>query len=187
MGDRVAEYLEFLIMLVTMTAVITLGASFMFFGRKMQNMFFDSTARTYADVENGSIRDLSVSDTMEVPAAAALTFIYDVYDNRDLTNKEFSNSGQLSKVIHKNPTRRNTSTVASVSGDTREKMRVAVSYFTEDLNKKCKITAKINKYNPDYYDIYIHDVDCEQEDQYHIGPCKTCKKGTTHAGNCDYD
>ena len=41
MGDRVAEYLNFTIMIVTMVAVIMLGGSLMFLGRKMQNMFYD--------------------------------------------------------------------------------------------------------------------------------------------------
>lgn len=190
MGDRVAEYLNFVIMLVTITAVIAIGASFMYYGRRMQNMFLDESTRIYTDMDTGPIRDLSVSDPMEMPAAAALTFlyenekyIYDVYDNRDITSKQFADSGQLNSVSHLNTTGRSTYEIAKDTGDTREKFRVAVSYFTGDMNKKLKIIAKVNPINTDYYDIYIHDLDCEL-DEYHVGPCKVCVKGANHSGSC---
>jgi hypothetical protein len=189
MGDRVAEYLNLVIMLVATVAVISLGASFMFFGRKMQNMFFDETTSIYSDVGVGPLRDLSVSDPMEIPAAAVLTFlydnqdyIYDVYDNRDITEKSFKKSGQLNQVKHYNLDGRNT----TGEPDATVKFRLAVSYFTSDLNKKCKITAKVNSTYPDYYDIYVHDLDCEK-DEYHSGACKVCKKGKQHSDACSYD
>lgn len=196
MGDRAAEYLNFTIMIVSVLAVITIMASFMFLGRKMQNMFFDSTTKTYSDSTNGMILDLSNSEYLEMPAASVLTFmyenqeaIYDVYDGRDITDKEFVN-GSLTKVTHKNINGQNTAD-AVTSGNTTEKFRVAVSYLNVDLNKKIKVSAKVNEENTDYYDLYLHDIDCKQ-DPYHTGSCKTCQNGATHTvnhgtGNCVYN
>ena len=187
MGDRVAEYLNFVIMLILTTAVIALGASFMFYGRRMQNMFTDASIKIYTDMDTGQIRDLCVSDPMEMPAASVLSFlydnekyIYDVYDNRDITSKVFADSGQLQSVTHENKTGRSTLN----EGDTRDKFRVAVSYFSGDMNKKCKIIAKVNPIYSDYYDIYVHDLDCDELDEYHVGSCKKCVKGDSHSGNC---
>lgn len=201
MGDRVAEYLNMLIMLITVTAVITIGASFMYYGRRMENMFFDESTRIYVDMDTGPIRDLSVSDPLEMPAASALSFlydnqkyIYDVFDTRDITTKEFADSGKLNSVSHLNKSTRNTYDVAKDTGDTREKFKVATSFLTGDMNKKCKIISKTTPLYTDYYDIYIHDIDCakcDMEDDgsgtvgpYHTGSCKTCVKGDNHSGPC---
>lgn len=203
MGDRVAEYLNFTIMIVTMVAVIMLGGSLMFLGRKMQNMFFDKVATTNAETNAGFMRDMLNKDYEEMTGASALAllydnqvYIYDVYDYRDVTDKDYvtrenaSGSeiiGSIRNTVHVNVNGsvrgRDTTTLED---DSRERMRVATSWLANDLNMTIKVVVKAHPNNTDYYDIYLHDMDCRDvnhEETY----CKTCKKngGKTHTGSCD--
>lgn len=205
MGDRVAEYLNFTIMMVMMVAVIMLGASFMFLGRKMQNMFFDKVSGTYAENSVGLLKDITTKDYEEMPVASALAllysnqdYIYDVYDYRDVTTKEFVSSydavsgekiGSVRQTTHLNLSGR--STANSHEDDINEKFRIATTYFSGDLNKSVKLVVKVNpKYN-DYFDIYLHDIDCRNVNHTQT-KCKNCDviSGSaydTHTGNCTYN
>lgn len=191
MGDRVAEYLNFMIMLVAIVAVIGIGATFMYLGRKMGNSFSDTISKTYADSSIGMLRDLSNTDYMEMPAAAALSLlydyqdvIYDVYDCRDVSEKVYNlNTGKLNSTKHLNTSGKSTKNVI----EARDKFAEATSYFTVNLNKKIKVSAVVNNEHIDYYDIYLHDIDCINDNEYHTGACKHCNKGTNHTGECTYN
>ena len=202
MGDRVAEYLNFTIMIVTMVAVIMLGGSLMFLGRKMQNMFYDKVAGTNAETNAGYMRDLMNKGYEEMTGASVLALIYesqdhiyDVYDYRDVTEKDYvtrenaSGSeviGSIRNTVHVNvngSTRGRDTT--KLTADTRERMRVATSWLANDLNMTVKVVLKKHPNNTDYYDLYLHDMDCR--DVNHTTPyCKTCKVngGKSHTGNC---
>lgn len=190
MGDRVAEYLNFMIMIVAIVAVIGIGATFMYLGRKMGNMFFDTTSNVYADSSVGMLLDLSNKDYMEMPSAAALSLlydyqdsIYDVYDGRDDVNRVYNlQTGQLMSTKHLNTTGRNTKGVV----ESRDKFAEATSYLTVNLNKKIKVSAVVNTEHPDFYDVYLHDLDCINTNKYHTGACRRCVKGENHTGECVY-
>lgn len=231
MGDRVAEYLSVVIMLVAVVATIALGAAVMGLTKKMFYNFSDSTTETYNSIYYRTLEDASTSDGLVMPAAAALSFIYenqnliwDVYDNRNYTEKTVAENGSIVKVSHKptvnqvgSPTyvkqAANISTiklgqstrsllhgkdtlnldstkdktsdciladgVASPEPDERyasheDKIKQALSMFEKNLGKACKITVKRNNYYPDYFDIWIHDADCQAANHYHDGLCKWC-------------
>lgn len=205
MGDRVAEYLNFTIMMVMMVAVIMLGASFMFLGRKMQNMFFDKVSGTYAANSVGLLSDIVTKEYEEMPAASALAllysnqaYIYDVYDYRDVTTREYVTStgagagevvGSVKQTTHSNLSGR--STAGSHEDDINEKFRIATTYFSGDLNKSVKLVVKVNPKYSDYYDIYLHDIDCRNVNHTETY-CKRCDvisggTHTTHTGGCTYN
>lgn len=233
MGDRVAEYLNMVIMLVAVVATIALGVAVMGISKKMFYQFSDSTTETYNSIYYRTLEDAESSDGLIMPAAAALSFLYEnqsliwnVYDNRNYTEKTVGSSGEIIKIahrpvvmqtdapqyaqqaanistialgqstrslkhgvnnLHQNSTQDKTSDSIIGAGldlepderypEQSDKIKQAIVFFDKNLGKGCKITVKKNTYYPDYYDIWIHDADCQAANKYHDGFCKWC---TTH-------
>jgi hypothetical protein len=244
MGDRVAEYLGIVIMLVAVVATIALGASVMGLSKKMFYNFSEATNQTYNSVYYRTMEDAEMSDGLVMPAAAALSFLYEnqrviwnVYDNRNYTEKTVSTTGSIVKISHRPVIRQtdspsyvqqaaNISTIGlgqstrslagmannlntdstldkpsderlnsgttSVEPDARyadkgDKMKQAIAFFDKNLGKSCKITVKRNIYYPDYFDVWIHDADCQAANKYHDGLCKWCTKHPTGQGDASED
>ena len=124
MGDRVAEYLSVVIMLVAVVATIALGAAVMGLTKKMFYNFSDST--------KDKTSDCILADGVASPEP----------DERYASHED--------------------------------KIKQALSMFEKNLGKACKITVKRNNYYPDYFDIWIHDADCQAANHYHDGLCKWC-------------